>query len=98
MGAVVYLALASGLVLLSSNGNPAAASPVVASSVTQMGAFWIVAFLAGFSDKFYLGVIDLLVARTVHTVEPDSNTVVTQIERIPDLNNPADQKEPEKKH
>jgi hypothetical protein len=47
-------------------------------------AFCIVAFLAGFSDKFYLGVIDLLVARTVKSEEVVQNIVVTQKERIPD--------------
>jgi hypothetical protein len=74
MGAVVYLALYSGLVLV---------SPAPADN-TRMEAFWIIAFLAGFSDKFYLSVIDLLVARTVRTQEIDSNTVITQKERIHD--------------
>ena len=31
-----------------------------------------------------IGVIDLLVARTVRSEEVDSNTVVTEKERIPD--------------
>jgi hypothetical protein len=90
MGAVVYLALVSGLVLISTNGGGGAANSVVsadgtlASTGTRMEAFWIIAFLAGFSDKFYLGVIDLLVARTVRSQEIDSNTVITEKERIHD--------------
>jgi len=79
MGAVVYLALVSGLILVSTN-DPAA---VVGE---RMKVFWIISFLAGFSDKFYLGVIDLLVARTVSSKEIDSNTVITQKERIPEPN------------
>lgn len=85
MGGVVYIALTSGLVLLmvSSGGSPAGAT--AAAPAIHKEAFWIVAFLAGFSDKFYLGVIDLLVARTVKTEESkDKNTVVTQTERIPE--------------
>jgi hypothetical protein len=77
MGAVVYLALFSGLILVSASG-PAGGDDM------RREAFCIIAFLAGFSDKFYLGVIDLLVARTVRTQEIDSNTVITQSERIPD--------------
>lgn len=77
MGAVVYLALLSGLIIVSPNGPADEGAP-------RMQALWIISFLAGFSDKFYLGVIDLLVARTVRTQEIDSNTVVTEIERIPD--------------
>jgi hypothetical protein len=77
MGAVVYLAIVSGLVLVSSNSG-------ASENIARPEALWIVAFLAGFSDKFYLGVIDLLVARTVRTQEIDSNTVITEKERIPD--------------
>jgi hypothetical protein len=44
----------------------------------------MVAFLAGFSDKFYLGVIDLLVARTIKSEEKDRNTKVTKTQRIPE--------------
>lgn len=77
MGAVVYLALVSGLILVSTNDPADVAGE-------RMKVFWIISFLAGFSDKFYLGVIDLLVARTVSSKEIDSNTVITQKERIPE--------------
>jgi len=91
MGGVVYIGLTSGLVLLTTAGNNASAAGAAAATATMHNeAFWIVAFLAGFSDKFYLGVIDLLVARTVRTQEVDQNTVITQRERIPE-NKPADQ-------
>jgi hypothetical protein len=82
MGAVVYLALKSGMILVTAQES--AQATVMAGFEPRMEAFWIIAFLAGFSDKFYLGVIDLLVARTVRTEEVDSNTVVTEIERIPE--------------
>jgi hypothetical protein len=89
MGAVVYLALISGLVLIStSGGTPAdpavSAEGAITSSGVRMEAFWIIAFLAGFSDKFYLGVIDLLVARTVRTEQKDSNTFIEEKKRIPE--------------
>lgn len=86
MGAVVYLALFSGLVLLVSKGGFSTGTGAnVAESAGQSEVVWIIAFLAGFSDKVYLGVIDLLVARTVRTEEVNSNTVITEKERIPDL-------------
>jgi hypothetical protein len=90
MGAVVYLALISGLVLVSTSGGATAdpavsAEGAITSSGVRMEAFWIIAFLAGFSDKFYLGVIDLLVARTVRRREPDSNTVIEEKKRTPDV-------------
>lgn len=89
MGGVVYIALTSGLVLLTVSSGGGAAGDTAAGAATaptiHKEAFWIVAFLAGFSDKFYLGVIDLLVARTVKTEESrDKNTVVTKTERIPE--------------
>jgi hypothetical protein len=100
MGAVVFLAFYSGLMLMGSEGGyPSAgentgqsAGPVgtlgaaadAMARTSQRKVFWVIAFLAGFSDKFYVGVIDLLVARTVRSEEVDSNTVVTEKERIPD--------------
>jgi hypothetical protein len=78
MGAVVYLAFFSGLILLGAEGSSTPAAP------GERKVFWIIAFLAGFSDKVYLGVIDLLVARTVRMEEVDSNKVITEKERIPE--------------
>ena len=101
MGAVVYLALTSGLVLISTSGGAPAdpavsAEGAITSSGVRMEAFWIIAFLAGFSDKFYLGVINLLVAHTVPTQEKDSNTVTEEKKRIPEGSfgeQPGDQKQ-----
>jgi hypothetical protein len=57
MAGVAYLAVVTGLSVLGigSSSNAQAASP------GRMEVYWIVAFLAGFSDKFYLKIIDLLV-------------------------------------
>lgn len=90
MGGVVYIALNSGLVLLTASGAAQTTASAAASSTININSFWIVAFLAGFSDKFYLGVIDLLVARTVKSEEVNKNTVVTKIERIPESPKPLD--------
>jgi hypothetical protein len=84
MGGVVYIALNSGLVLLTTSNAAQTTAGAATTSAININSFWIVAFLAGFSDKFYLGVIDLLVARTVKSEEVSQNTVVTQIERIPE--------------
>jgi hypothetical protein len=95
MGAVVYLALASGLMLLVPDG----AARVETANTAWAGrkeAFWIIAFLAGFSDKFYLGVIDLLVARTVSTKEINGNTVITKTERVPDASGEHKPEEPKR--
>ena len=88
MGGVVYIALNSGLVLLTSSNAAQTTAGAAAIPSIHINSFWIVAFLAGFSDKFYLGVIDLLVARTVKSQEVNKNTVVTQIERIPESTKP----------
>ena len=80
MGGVVYIALNSGLVLLATGGAGSNATPTTG---IHNQAFWIVAFRAGFSDKFYLGVIDLLVERTGSTKQPNTNTVITEIQQSP---------------
>lgn len=90
MGGVVYVALNSGLVLLTTSSAAQTTATAAANSTININSFWIVAFLAGFSDKFYLGVIDLLVARTVKSEEVNKNTVVTKIERIPESPKPPD--------
>jgi hypothetical protein len=62
MGAVVYLAMKAGLFLLTatpqSDTGPAAPA-------SQLGVYWLIAFIAGFSDKFYIKIINLLVERAV---------------------------------
>lgn len=87
MGAVVYLALVSGLILLGATPNTSS-SPEGALPNSRFEVYSVIAFLAGFSDKFYLGVIDLLVARTVRTEEVNQNVVITEKQRVPEANNP----------
>jgi hypothetical protein len=60
MGAVVYLALLGGLVFL---GNTTQSGEPNVNSKIEI--YWIIAFLAGFSDKFYIGIINLLVDKTI---------------------------------
>ena len=74
MGAVVYLALISGLILVGASPNTAN-TMTVAGPVGRLEVYWVVAFLAGFSDKFYIGIIELLVAKTVNKRdEPENQT------------------------
>jgi hypothetical protein len=61
MGAVAYVGVLSGLILLNAANN---AVPAPGPSEPVGRAYCIVAFLAGFSDKFYMGVINLLVSKT----------------------------------
>jgi hypothetical protein len=82
MGAVVYLAIKSGLVLLGADVGTQAAAGVAQDGCIEV--YSVIAFLAGFSDKFYIGVIDLLVARTVSTKEVEQNTVITEKQRMPE--------------
>jgi hypothetical protein len=64
MGAVVYFALVSGLVLLGANPATTDQASNNPKPSNHIQVYWIIAFLAGFSDKFYLGIIDLLVEKT----------------------------------
>jgi hypothetical protein len=73
MGAVVYIALVSGLVLV--GGIPSTTINQTSSGSTLVGrieVYWVLAFLAGFSDKFYIGIIDLLVEKTIKTKENET--------------------------
>jgi hypothetical protein len=65
MAGLSYLTLVSGFVLL--GAAPAGSESIAAGPVGRIEIYWIFAFLAGFSDKFYLGIIDLLVAKTLPT-------------------------------
>ena len=58
MGMIAYLAFRSGLILVTGGkvgGNGTESAPEF---------YWFIAFLAGFSDKFYIQVINLFVNRT----------------------------------
>ena len=56
MSGLAYLSIKTGFLLL---GQPDGTSAIP----DHIEVYWIVAFLAGFSDKLYLRIIDLLVAR-----------------------------------
>lgn len=67
MGAIAYLSVIAGLVLI---GNP----PIEEGKTTGRNeVYWIIAFLAGFSDKFYHGIIDLLVVRLGRDTDPEND-------------------------
>jgi len=72
MSAVAYLAVTSGLILLGSeSSSPSAKELSVSDNATRFTA--IVCFLAGFSDRVYLGIINLLVSKTL-SLEKDSKS------------------------
>ena len=72
MSAVAFLAVQTGLILLgSSRAETEAATELSIDTVTRFTS--IVCFLAGFSDKFYLGVINLLVSTTIGDKKLDRN-------------------------
>jgi hypothetical protein len=53
MGMVTYVAITAGLLLLD------------VKEADPLAVGWVIAFIAGFSDKFYIRIINLLVERTV---------------------------------
>lgn len=59
MAAVAYVALFAGVFVL----EGAATGMETAAGVRRPELFYVVAFLAGFSDKFYEGIIELLTSR-----------------------------------
>lgn len=68
MGALSFLAVEAGLILLGT-------SPTESPQTTGINyVYLVIAFVAGFSDKFYLKVIDVLVGRIIpgDTSETDS--------------------------
>lgn len=68
MGGMAYLAVNSGMLLLSTRS----ATDVAQQADARLEVFWILAFLAGFSDKFYEGVIDLLVGKALGGTDPEA--------------------------
>jgi hypothetical protein len=61
MGTLAYLTLVSGMMIFGSGNS--SGTPSTIEETGQMTQYWIVAFLAGFSDKFYEKIIELLVSR-----------------------------------
>ena len=78
MSAVAYLTVQSGILLSGSDSNEVLTS--ANSNIDPTIRFTsIVCFLAGFSDKFYLSIINVLVAKvvggTTSDLEVDENDV-----------------------
>ena len=79
MGALAYLALVSGSLIF--NVTTSETTPAVDLQKSgQLAQFWIVAFLAGFSDKFYEKIIELLVGKFGTGKENDSESYVEKTE------------------
>ena len=74
MGGVAYLGLVAGLVLLNTGSTSGAAGVNTSTPPGRLEVYWIIAFLAGFSDKFYLRIINLLVEKTVGEDEDKNKT------------------------
>ena len=73
MGSVAYIALMSGLILLGTT-PPDFTNATGVTLIRSQGIYWIIAFVAGFSDKFYLGIIDLLLAKLGNQDKDESGT------------------------
>jgi hypothetical protein len=70
-----YLAIMSGLMVF----GVAAGTGLNTPARPQL--FWIVAFLAGFSDKFFAAVIDIVIGRLAtpgKETEPDRTSVTVE--------------------
>lgn len=78
MGAVSYLALVSGALVFSA--TPSADLPASLKDSGQLWQFWIVAFLSGFSDKFYEKVIEWLTSKFTAGTEDGTEEKDTEIE------------------
>lgn len=63
MGGLAYLALASGVLILNSTPGSVTPSGIDIDTLGEQWQYWIIAFLAGFSDKFYEQVIEWLTSR-----------------------------------
>jgi hypothetical protein len=76
MGILAYLALVAGLFIFGS--APSETAPDTQPSLGTLAQFWIVAFLAGFSDKFYEKVIEWLVGKFGAGSENESESYVEE--------------------
>ncbi len=64
MAGLSYLAVISGLVVANTAAGGAVDAIPIEPTAGRMELFWVLAFLAGFSDKFYESIINALVQRT----------------------------------
>lgn len=70
MGGLAYLALISGLLVFNIT-KPGDTPSLDLQKSGQLAQYWIVAFLAGFSDKFYEKIIEWLVGKITLGVEQE---------------------------
>lgn len=77
MAAVAYVALFAGVFVL----EGAATGMETAAGVRRPELFYVIAFLAGFSDKFYEGIIELLTSRVASpkTETADATNTTTTV-------------------
>ena len=85
MSAVAYIAVKSGLVLVGAEDSVVSTDvSVVSTDVSENSTRFtaIVCFLAGFSDRVYLGIIDLLVSKTLglESDDEESSTLSTSLD------------------
>ncbi len=76
MGTLVYLALVAGLIVFTP-AQSGATSAIDIQKSGQLAQYWIVAFLGGFSDKFYEKIIEWLVGRLSFENESDHQPAPT---------------------
>ncbi|MBL8156114.1 MAG: hypothetical protein JNM70_18185 [Anaerolineae bacterium] len=87
MAAVAYVALFAGVFVL----EGAATGMETAAGVRRRELFYVIAFLAGFSDKFYEGIIELLTSRVASPKTETANGTNTTTTTTTTVVNPADQ-------
>ncbi len=87
MAAVAYVALFAGVFVL----EGAATGMETAAGVRRPELFYVIAFLAGFSDKFYEGIIELLTSRVASPKTETANATNTTTTTTTTVVNPADQ-------
>lgn len=76
MGAVSYLALVSGALVFSATPSQDLSAELKVSA--QQWQFWIVAFLGGFSDKFYEKIIEWLTSKFTASSENEPDNKISE--------------------
>lgn len=85
MAAVAYVALFAGVFVL----EGAATGMETAAGVQRPELFYVIAFLAGFSDKFYEGIIELLTSRVASPKTETANGTNTTTTTTTTVTNPV---------
>jgi hypothetical protein len=83
MGGLAYLAIVSGMALLNIGGAPGQNAQSGIASPQSLYVYWVIAFLAGFSDKFYVRFINLLAGKALgETGSEESLKSQTEAEKL----------------